>query len=37
MSKIDCYEANLPVIQLMGESGRIDSFIPPLANFKDER
>ena len=40
MSKIDCYEANLPVIQpakIWEESGRIDSFIPPLANFKDRR
>ena len=40
MSKIDCYEANLPVIQpssIWEESGRIDTFIPPLANFKDRR
>tara|TARA_Y100001980_G_C14555448_1_gene343986 strand:+ start:3570 stop:5207 length:1638 start_codon:yes stop_codon:yes gene_type:complete len=40
MKKINCLEANLPVIQpsnIWEQSGRIDSFIPPLANFKDRR
>lgn len=40
MNKINCLEANLPVIQpsnIWEQSGRIDSFIPPLANFKDRR
>ena len=40
MKKIDCFESNLPVIQpsdIWEQSGRIDSFIPPLANFQDRR
>ena len=40
MKKIDCFESNLPVIQpsdIWKQSGRIDSFIPPLANFQDRR
>ncbi|MBN32728.1 MAG: proline--tRNA ligase [Dehalococcoidia bacterium] len=40
MNSIDCHEANFPVIQpsdIWEESGRIDSFIPPLARFKDRR
>jgi prolyl-tRNA synthetase len=40
MNSIDCHEANFPVIQpsdIWEESGRINSFIPPLARFKDRR
>ena len=40
MKKINCFESNLPVIQpsdIWKQSGRIDSFIPPLANFQDRR
>ena len=40
MKKINCFELNLPVIQpsdIWKQSGRIDSFIPPLANFQDRR
>tara|TARA_A100000164_G_scaffold141327_1_gene125645 strand:- start:94 stop:1737 length:1644 start_codon:yes stop_codon:yes gene_type:complete len=40
MEKINCLEANLPVIQpsdIWKQSGRIDSFIPPLASFLDRR
>ncbi|MEC7270643.1 MAG: aminoacyl--tRNA ligase-related protein, partial [Chloroflexota bacterium] len=40
MENINCLEANLPVIQpssIWEQSGRIDSFIPPLANFYDRR
>ena len=40
MDNINCLEANLPVIQpsnIWEQSGRIDSFIPPLANFLDRR
>ena len=40
MKKINCFESNLPVIQpsdIWEQSGRIDSFIPPLANFQDRR
>jgi len=40
MNSIDCHEANFPVVQpsdIWEESGRIDSFIPPLARFTDRR
>ncbi len=40
MNSIDCHEGNFPVIQpsdIWEESGRINSFIPPLARFKDRR
>ena len=40
MNSIDGHEANFPVVQpsdIWEESGRIDSFIPPLARFTDRR
>ncbi len=40
MNNINCFECNFPVIQpsdIWEESGRLDSFIPPLARFIDRR
>jgi prolyl-tRNA synthetase len=40
MDNINCFECNFPVIQpsdIWDESGRLNTFIPPLAKFTDRR